>query len=42
MDSSKKYRTVSSPALNNKLTTAQKKSIEINGVLLSLYMNKVE
>jgi signal recognition particle subunit SRP72 len=40
MDSSKKYRTVSSPALNNKLTTAQKKSIEINGVLLSLYMNK--
>jgi len=40
MDSSKKYRTISSPALNNKLTSAQKKSIEINGVLLSLYMNK--
>jgi len=40
LDSSKKYRTVSSPALGNKLTLAQKKSIEINGVLLSLYMNK--
>jgi len=42
MDSSKKYRTVSSPALNNKLTTAQKRSIEINGALLSLYMNKYQ
>ncbi|ORX75299.1 hypothetical protein BCR32DRAFT_296982 [Anaeromyces robustus] len=40
LDSSKKYRTVSSPALDTKLTLAQKKTIEINGVLLSLYMNK--
>ncbi|KAG4083251.1 hypothetical protein H8356DRAFT_1750183 [Neocallimastix lanati (nom. inval.)] len=40
LDSSKKYRTISNQALDNKLTMAQKKSIEINGVLLSLYMNK--
>jgi len=40
LDSSKKYRTVSSQALAKKLTLAQKKNIEINGVLLSLYMNK--
>jgi len=40
LDSSKKYRTVSSQNLGKKLTVAQKKTIEINGVLLSLYMNK--
>jgi len=40
LDSSKKYRTISSPNLEKKLTLAQKKTIEINGVLLSLYMNK--
>jgi len=40
LDSTKKYRTVSNPALGTKLTLAQKKTIEINGVLLSLYMNK--